>query len=468
MADTKLSALTELSTLSATDQIYVTPLVTGTRRDRRMTAANLATGVASLLGLSTDKTNDKIVVFPSHNASDSTISTITGAGSASYPNLIGTTGKPVAATWAPTGWADDSGYVAASAQVAGILSGYDHVVNCLAGTVCGGGHNFIKYSVQGHNIVGGGSYNIINGGYSGIFSGRRNSISGGPNANFNFIGSGDDNEIASPSSYACIGTGLSNDILSTGTYGFIGSGTLGVVSGGFGVIVSGNGNTSSGDYAAILSGNACTASGAYSMAHGNGVSVTGNYSASLGRTNSVAKHYAYCFGRDGVSQGAGTVTISKTKLAEVGDAQAISLVQGIRTTNATLTNMSSVDGDLFELPAGKVSAGTCRVILTAMRDGSADANNDSDYTQVSYTGEFGFFWNGTNGFLFNASTQTSVTSSPTLDLTALSANTNNDFTPGAAPHVAINSGALRVKVTGIAATTINWVAKMDLAITRVS
>lgn len=468
MADTKLSAMTELTSLSSTDQFYVTPLVTGTRRDRRMTAANLATGVASLLGLSTDKTNDKIVVFPSHNASDSTISTITGAGSASYPNLIGTTGKPVAATWAPTGWADDSGYVAASAQVAGILSGYDHVVNCLAGTVCGGGHNFIKYSVQGHNIVGGGSYNIINGGYSGIFSGRRNSISGGPNANFNFIGSGDDNEIASPSSYACIGTGLSNDILSTGTYGFIGSGTLGVVSGGFGVIVSGNGNTSSGDYAAILSGNACTASGAYSMAHGNGATASGAYSAAIGRDMSAANPFAYAFGRDGVSRGAGTITLAKTKLVEVGDAQVVSLVQAVRTSGATLTNMTSVDGDLFTLPAGKVSAGTCRVLLTAMRDGSADGNNDSDYTQASYSLEFGFFWNGTNGFLFSSATQTSVAASPTLDLSALSANTNNDFAPGAAPHVAINSGALRVKVTGIAATAINWVARLDMALTLVS
>lgn len=50
MADTKLSAMTELTTLSATDQIYVTPLVTGTRRDRRMTAANLASGVKLLAG----------------------------------------------------------------------------------------------------------------------------------------------------------------------------------------------------------------------------------------------------------------------------------------------------------------------------------------------------------------------------------------------------------------------------------
>lgn len=50
MADTKLSAMTELTSLSSTDQFYVTPLVTGTRRDRRMTAANLATGIKALAG----------------------------------------------------------------------------------------------------------------------------------------------------------------------------------------------------------------------------------------------------------------------------------------------------------------------------------------------------------------------------------------------------------------------------------
>ena len=139
----------------------------------------------------------------------------------------------------------------------------------------------------------------------------------------------------------------------------------------------------------------------------------------------------------------------------------------VRTSDATLTNMTCTVGAFIELNDSKVTTGTATVLLVGMRDGSADGNNDGDYTQVAYFVTFGFFWNGTNGFLFNASAQTAVTSAPTLDLTLIS-QTNNDFTAGAAPHIAINTGALRVKVTGIAGAKINWVAKVDLAMTLVS
>ena len=451
MADTKVSALTELSTLSATDHIYVSPLVTGTRRDRRMTGANLAAGVMSLSAVQVDATNNKVTVLTGHNASDSDICTITAAGTAGFPNLIGSTGKPVASDFTPAAWVDDSGYVANSAEVSGILSGYDHVANCLAGTICGGGHNFLRYTIEGHSFIGGGSYNIIYGGRSFIGAGRRNSISGGVGCNFNAICGGDDNEISGATLGSFIGSGLSNE-----------------VSGDYASIPTGNACLASGDYSRS-SGNTATASGSYATAHGLSCTASGTHSHAVGATVVAANNYASAFGADALSQCDTSTTLARVKLAEVADAQSATVVMAVRTTNATLANMSAASSArFFELPDDKVSTGTCKVLLTAMRDGSADANNDGDYTQVAYVGEFGFYWNGTNGFLFNASTQTSVAAAPTLDLTALSANTNNDFTPGAAPHVAINDGSLRLKVTGIASTTINWVARLDIVVTRVS
>jgi hypothetical protein len=72
-----------------------------------------------------------------------------------------------------------------------------------------------------------------------------------------------------------------------------------------------------------------------------------------------------------------------------------------------------------------------------------------------------------NGFLFKSGTQTAVTAAPTLALDLIS-QTNNDFTAGAAPLIALSTGAFRLRPTGIVATEINWVAKVDLVMTRVS
>jgi hypothetical protein len=79
--------------------------------------------------------------------------------------------------------------------------------------------------------------------------------------------------------------------------------------------------------------------------------------------------------------------------------------------------------------------------------------------------EFGFYWDGTNGFLFKTGTETAMTAVPTLPLNLIS-QTNNDFTPGNA-YIGINTGALRVVVVGLASTTINWVARIDLVMTLV-
>lgn len=99
------------------------------------------------------------------NAIESGCSTcvIGGGGTDSFPNLIGSTGKPVGTDFTPTGWANDIAYVSGTADVALIAGGYDHINNQLAGTIVGGGHNFIKYHSGGHSTIVGGSYNIIAG-----------------------------------------------------------------------------------------------------------------------------------------------------------------------------------------------------------------------------------------------------------------------------------------------------------------
>ena len=140
---------------------------------------------------------------------------ISGGGRSIAPNLIGTTGLPYYNDFTPTDWSADTGYILESASVATISGGYDNIVNQQAGIVAGGGHNFIKYNISGHSIIGGGSYNLISVGRSGIFSGRRNTITG--SGIFSFIGGGDNNNIVD-GGYSVIPGGLNNNI--NGNYSF--------------------------------------------------------------------------------------------------------------------------------------------------------------------------------------------------------------------------------------------------------
>lgn len=139
---------------------------------------------------------------------------IGGGGNNPGYNLIGTTGKPYYEGETVPGWGDDTGYVALSANVAVIAGGYDNIVNQLAGSILGGGHNFVRYSIHGHSVVGGGSYNMVQSGRSGIFCGTANAIVDDSKV-FSCILGGNYNTITG--SRSTILGGASNTI--TGSYG---------------------------------------------------------------------------------------------------------------------------------------------------------------------------------------------------------------------------------------------------------
>jgi|GEM_PF-3343150 len=139
-----------------------------------------------------------------------------GGGSSTFPNHIGKDGGiPNGADLTPTDWVADTAYVPGSAIVSLICGGYDNINNQIAGIIVGGGHNFIKYNVDGHSIIGGGSYNVISGGRSGIFSGTGNTITGSGNS-YSFIGGGGRNNIIG--GYSSIPGGRNVNV--TGNYSF--------------------------------------------------------------------------------------------------------------------------------------------------------------------------------------------------------------------------------------------------------
>lgn len=420
----------------------------------------LYTGVVPATGA------DSYVLNAADNSVEATVvSSVNLAAKTSHIGKVN--GLPSGSDFNP-GWSADSGYVAGAASYSAIIGGYDQIVNAIGSSIMLSNHSMISYGTEGHNQIAGGSYCWISGsaGRSGIYASHDSSIQGGI---YNAILGGDGIDITTSGSYNACVAGRNNSITGTNSYN---------------ALIGGYTNTCSGAYSAILGGYSHSITNSYSAAvAGYDNTITSNYAATIGgqahtvsatnaaaiggHTNTVQAPYAVAFGKEVYTNNASGIYHGRGKLVEAGDAQIITTTMAIRTTNATLTNMTCTDGAFIELNDTKVTTGTATVLLVGMRDGSADGNNDGDYTQVAYSGTFGFFWNGTNGFLFNASAQTAVTSAPTLDLTLIS-QTNNDFTAGAAPHIAINTGALRVKVTGIAGAKINWVAKVDLAMTLVS
>lgn len=180
--------------------------------------------------------------------------------------------------------------------------------------------------------------------------------------------------------------------------------------------------------------------------------VSGSYSLVIGREHSINNAYVCATGEDVLSiadysrwHGAGAIN-------ETGDKQAGSIVVGRATTSATLTTVSVAD-----LADSKATAGFARVRVVAMRDGSPDANNDADYSSAAYSLDVAFAWDGTNFVLGDSG---GSTTSGERTMTEI----YDGITIGA-PTVALSTGLLRVKVTGLASTTINWVIEVDFPMT---
>ena len=138
--------------------------------------------VEALLGDS-----EKRLIINASDSAEATVNTtvLITAASATWASEIGSTGKPAGSSGtnsdpeaAPNAlkglpWAADSGYPSGEADVASIFGGYDHVCNQLAGTIIGGGHNYIPYHAVGHGTIIGGSNNRNYGGRGTIAGTRR-------------------------------------------------------------------------------------------------------------------------------------------------------------------------------------------------------------------------------------------------------------------------------------------------------
>jgi len=361
----------------------------------------------------------KRVVLNPTDAADGAVDTtvLITAASSGQASEIGSTGKPAGAVSTNSDpaagvnalkglpWAADTGYPPGEADVATILGGYDHVCNQLAGTIIGGGHNYIPYNAVGHATIIGGSNNRNYGGRGAICGGLNNTIGG------------------------------------------IGSGTVG-----------GTDTTLSAGY--------CASVGGYNNAVAD---VTAEFSGFLaGRDHSISALHAFCaggkgnviafghdfagiIGQDGISECAHAFVQSKAKFVKAGDCQSVRLVFGKRSTDATLSNMAVYGSSaMWALAAEKVA-----IALTARLVGMDEATGNT----AIYTFDGGVKWDGVS----SATVFSAGGSGATRDFVAIV----DQIGVAALPHISASSGTVRPKITGKAATTIKWVCDMSAAVTRV-
>lgn len=377
-----------------------------------------------------------LLVNPDGNSIDTDAgiyrSSVLGGGGLNVENAIGRVAKPkLAHPSPPAEWADDSGYPAdgIAGSVATIGGGYDNVNNQIAGTICGGGHNYIKYNVDGHSLICGGSYNVISGARGYIGGGRYHVVT----ANFGTIVGGENNRVSGANSY-------------------IGCGSGNVVSGAGSAVSAGLSCTVSGLYS-LAQGNTLVLAGDYSIAVGNAVNVDGaaDYAAAFGQSHDVDHTHCLVSGQDVKTIGSHAHYIGGDSIAEVGDAQTITQVVRGQTTNDTLTTITGG----FSLDTSKVTTGICKITLVGQEDGTPT-------NTVTLSKEFAFILNGSSSAsLINLSDGSITTSSgPTLSLDVH----RDDITVGTC-QLRMTLGALLVRVTGKAATTINWVGRLEAATT---
>jgi hypothetical protein len=217
----------------------------------------------------------------------------------------------------------------------------------------------------------------------------------------------------------------------------VGGGGTNIASGTYASVPGGNAGTASGNFSAILGGSTSNASGAYSSIVG-GFSHSANsaYSSVLGGSHGTTRSITGFMAFPACYQ-----PISSTD----GHTQAGLLLLGRQTTNSTQTTLASTSS----------TAGTTNQLVLP---------NNSAYVVKGYVVAAVTGGGNTKAWEFiacikrgaNAST-TSLVNWATNIIAANSGTTSWALTVDADT----TNGALRVRVTGAASTTIRWVCKLE-------
>lgn len=408
-------------------------------------------------------------------ASDIDSATISGGGVAGRENVVGGDGSLTVNTATSNVASTGTG-----ADYSVIGGGYDNVAGGLASVITGF-HCYTAITTTHGTISGGSVHKIVGGNYSTIAGGTLNTITGGTSNSTVGGGSGNTVDIAAGQDNGTIAGGYQNSV--TARHSTVGGGITNTASGVASTVAGGQINTASGAQASISGGDTNTAGGIASFAGGgftNILSATasrsdysgivagyqntiGNTAAArfsgilAGRANLVNAEYAATVagrectvtGEAAVASGYGVVANTPGQkasasgyFAAAGDAQESVIVMRRQTTDATATELraGSALGARLLMPVDTTWAFS--IMVVARR---TDADNESAAFKIEGAIDRN---TAASPNLVAAVTKTVIArDSAAWDVTVQADGTNS---------------ALQIQVTGEAAKTINWVARVTL------
>ena len=318
----------------------------------------------------------------------------------------------------------------------GIGVGDACTVNTSSSAVIGGGVNCHITNSIGGVVVGGSNNNVNNSTAGGICSGLYNTV----NDDFSFIGGGKSNTINGL--YCAIVCGLSNTIGAGISYCGILSGYNNSVSvGSTSTICSGSTNSITNSYSVICGGQSHSIAGSFSgVLCGYSNAANGSFSTALGgRENAATAKYSFAMGYDAKSTHQGEIAYSGSpKILNQGDSQRMLMTLKRATSNTTPRYMY-VDGASLTMDIPTNTSWTFDILVNAFKtDGSATAGYHI------------------RGIIYRDGTAVPVfAGTPT---TTVIAETDAAWDC----VVEATANRLDIKVTGAAATAINWTARVEI------
>jgi hypothetical protein len=282
-----------------------------------------------------------------------------------------------------------------------IVGGYDNVNNVLAGVVIG---YHCKALDDGTGLAGATHATIIGGSYHTFVDGDYSAAIGGTNNTL--------------------------DYKAGGAYSFFGAGIGGVIKAKYSTIISSFNSRIGGTGGAEL-----TNSGIY---HSNISTIDGNYATVLGGNECKAtKDYSFARGKGAVAHSVGESVFSTGKFTVAGDSGQSVLHLLRQTTNATQTQLLCSD-DATGNTITALGVNTSLLVKASIAAYNVTTNSTAAFEIVAHMSR------DSGNVVLNAHTVTPI------------------FNPESLAVAIVPSTTLfQVRVTGLAANTINWTCKLD-------
>jgi hypothetical protein len=368
----------------------------------------------------------------------------------------------------------------ASGSFSSIAGGYANTNDGIYSSLGGGLSNIIT---QDYATIAGGGNNTASGANSAVVGGNSNTGS----SPYAFVGGGFTNKAQTAATGYNVVVGGANNIAS-GNYSFVGGGgdattatDRNTASGINSAVVGGGSNTASNDFSVVSGGKGNLASGAYSLVLGGlNCSATNTYAIAAGIASTASGNRDIAIGGDNVASGGSSLAIGGQINTASGVAS--SVIGGYRGLARSISGTVVFPASAIPLAnANGVSQMAFFILARQTTDATATtlASNTSAATttnQVILPNNSAYYVKGsiiatvtgggdTKSWDFIATIKRGANAAATSIVGAVTLNVQAADAGAATWIVAITAdttnGGLAVTVTGQAATTIRWVAKLE-------